>query len=242
MCEATATDMSTSRNLEAIASAAATCKTKGYAVVRLHFGSTHEIEDFAHRAGRPSSRDRGDVVWCVRPSGTVAKFSMKAGPAELHTDSTYHDDPEPFVLLYVERPASDGGESLVLHVDDLRATLDDAKVADDTKALLGAPIWRWKRPSAFGGGLTSGHAVIEDGTVRWRSDNLTIDDDHGGDQQKSAAAQLVEVLNDSAPVRTIRLDRGDALLVDNRRVLHGRRGFADQARELYRVRFWELGA
>jgi alpha-ketoglutarate-dependent taurine dioxygenase len=218
-----------------MASAVSDCATQGYALVRLHVESPDELENFAHQAGRPSSRDRDQIVWCVRPSGTTAKFSMKAGPADLHTDSTYHDDPEPFVLLYVWRPAADGGESLVLHVDDLQTELDG-----DTKAILREPIWRWKRPSAFGGGLTAGHAVIENGTVRWRLDNLIIGDDAEG--QMHAAAQVAEVLDKSASVRTIRLDRGDALLVDNRRVLHGRRDFTDQARELYRIRFWELGA
>jgi hypothetical protein len=210
----------------------------GFAVTRLEFASSADLLAFAHFAGRPSSRDGGTAVWCVRPRGSTGKFSMGSGPADLHTDSTYHDRPEPFVLLYVERPAAQGGESLVLHIDDLQTDLDDFPAAADTGALLRAPIWRWKRPAAFGGGQTSGHAVLDGSGVRWRWDNLIMDG--AGECQSRAARLLASVARNSRAVRKLRLDRGDALLIDNRCVLHGRSGFVDRARQLYRIRFWEL--
>jgi hypothetical protein len=76
--------------------------------------------------------------------------------------------------------------------------------------------------------------------VRWRWDNLVMDG--AGDRQFQAARCLVSLAKNSRAVRTLRLDRGDALLMDNRCVLHGRRGFEDRERQLYRIRFWELGA
>ncbi len=220
--------------------ARSSCEMRGFAVAKLEFASHGDLVAFAHLAGRPSSRDGGTAVWCVRPRGSTGKFSMKPGPADLHTDSTYHDRPEPFVLLYVERPAAQGGESLVLHVDDLRTDLDDFRATEDTEALLRAPIWKWKRPRAFGGGQTSGHTVLDGSGIRWRRDNLVLDG--AGDHQFRAARHLASVARNSRAVRKLRLDRGDALLIDNRCVLHGRRGFVDRARELYRIRFWELGA
>jgi alpha-ketoglutarate-dependent taurine dioxygenase len=226
------------RNLDAIAAARASCEVQGFAVARLESMSSADLLDFAHLAGQPSSRDRGRAMWCVRPRGSTGKFSMRSGPADLHTDSTYHDQPEPYVLLYVEQPATHGGESLVLHVDDLQADLDDVQ-AEDTEAQLRAPIWRWERPAEFGGGPTSGHAVLDGTTLRWRSDNLVMD---GADDRQIQAAQLLaSIVRNSNAVRLLRLEQGDALLIDNRRVLHGRRGFADPARTLYRIRFWELG-
>ncbi|MCW2651248.1 MAG: hypothetical protein JWR32_2224 [Mycobacterium sp.] len=227
------------RNFDAFAAARASCEVQGFAVARLEFASSADLLAFAHCAGRPSSRDGGSAVWCVRPRGSTGKFSMSTGPADLHTDSTYHDRPEPFVLLYVVRPAAQGGESLVLHIDDLQTDLGDFQAAADTEALLRAPIWRWKRPEAFGGGQTSGHAVLDGSGVRWRGDNLVLDG--AGDRQSRAALLLASVAGNSGAVRVLRLDRGDALLIDNRCVLHGRRGFVDRARELYRIRFWELG-
>lgn len=163
---------------------------------------------------------------------------MRSGPADLHTDSTYHEHPEPFVLLYVERPAPHGGESLILHVDDLRADLAGGGAGDDTEGLLRAPVWRWKRPAEFGGGPTSGHAVLDGSEIRWRSDNLVMDG--RCERQSRAASRLASAASTSRAVRVLRLERGDALLLDNRSVLHGRRSFVGSARELYRIRFWEL--
>ena len=234
------TQMNMRRNLDAFGAAGSSCEMQGFAVTRLEFASRADLLAFAHLAGRPSLRDGGAAVWGVRPRGSTGKFSMRPGPADLHTDSTYHDRPEPFVLLFVERPAARGGESLVLHVDDLQTDLDDRQAADDTEALLRAPIWSWKRPAAFGGGQTSGHAVLDGYGVRWRWDNLVMDG--AGDRQFQAARCLVSLAKNSRAVRTLRLDRGDALLMDNRCVLHGRRGFEDWERQLYRIRFWELGA
>jgi CsiD len=232
--------MSMRRNLDAFAAARALCKVRGFAVTRLELDCSADLLAFAHLAGRPSSRDRGTVVWCVRPRGSVGKFSMSPGSADLHTDSTYHDRPEPFVLLYVQRRAAHGGESQVLHVDDLRTDLHGSEGAEDTEALLRAPIWRWKRPMAFGGGQTTGHAVLDGSSIRWRLDNLVING--SDDSQHWAAGHLASVARNSRGIRTLRLDRGDALLIDNRCVLHGRRAFTDTARELYRIRFWDLGA
>jgi Taurine catabolism dioxygenase TauD, TfdA family len=226
------------RNLDAFAAAREACEVQGFAVTRLEFGCSADLLAFAHLAGRPSSRDRGTAVWCVTPRGSTGKFSMKSGRADLHTDSTYHDRPEPYVLLYVERPAAQGGESLVLHVADLRTDLDDMQAAEETEALLREPIWRWKRPAAFGGGHTSGHAVLDGSGIRWRWDNLVMDG--ASDGQLQAASRLASAATNSKAVRTLRLDRGDALLIDNRCVLHGRAGFDDGARQLYRIRFWEL--
>lgn len=226
------------RNLDAFAAARAACEVHGFAVTRLEFARSADLLGFAHLVGRPSSRDRGTAMWCVRPHGSSGKFSMRSGRADLHTDSTYHDRPEPFVLLYIERPAVQGGESLVLHVDDLRTDLDDFQAAEQTEALLRAPIWRWRRPAAFGGGHTSGHAVLDRSGIRWRRDNLVMDG--ASDDQFRAASRLASVATKSRAVRMLRLDRGDALLIDNRFVLHGRGGFDDQARQLYRIRFWEL--
>jgi Taurine catabolism dioxygenase TauD, TfdA family len=232
------TQMSMTRTLEAFAAARASCQLRGFAPMKLGLSSSADLLTFAHLAGRPSSRDGDTAVWCVGAGGSTGKFSMKSGPADLHTDSTYHDRPEPFVLLCVERPAAEGGESLVLHVDDLLTELEGCGAGEDTEAILRARIWSWKRPAAFGGGQTRGHSVLDGSGVRWRRDNLVIDP--AEDRQLRAARRVASVTRDSRAVRALRLDRGDALLIDNRRVLHGRAGFVDRARQLYRIRFWEL--
>src|SRR5271166_693219 len=60
--------------------------------------------------------------------------------------------------------------------------------------------------------------------------------------QSRAARLPASVASNSGAVRVLRLDRGDALLIDNRCVLRGRREFVDPARQRYRIRFWRVNA
>ena len=47
------------------------------------------------------------------PAGQVSTFSENADEAKLHTDTQYFPNPERYTLLYVVRPAEDGGVSLI---------------------------------------------------------------------------------------------------------------------------------
>lgn len=70
-------------------------------------------------AGWPTPTDRVNrqIIWDIKkrdlPAGQVSTFSENADEAKLHTDTQYFPNPERYTLLYVVRPAEDGGVSLI---------------------------------------------------------------------------------------------------------------------------------
>ena len=66
-------------------------------------------------AGWPTPTDRVNrqIIWDIKkrdlPAGQVSTFSENADEAKLHTDTQYFPNPERYTLLYVVRPAEDGG-------------------------------------------------------------------------------------------------------------------------------------
>ncbi|WP_194911417.1 TauD/TfdA family dioxygenase [Catenulispora rubra] len=192
--------------------------------------------------GRPSRRDGGAAVWPVQPAadGNGSTFSVTAGEAGLHTDSQYHANPEPLVCMFAVRPAEDGGHTRLLTAADAASAL--AKEPDSSNLLhaLAAPVWQWRVPREFAAGdrtVSPASAVLPgDGTIRWRADNVVWR--HGGPAPQ-LVARVAHALDTAPEVRTFPLEAGDALILDNRRVLHGRTSFADPRRLLLRVRLWE---
>lgn len=199
-----------------------------------------EVLRSAHRFGVPSERDGGVAVWPVTPrsSDERATFSVRAGPAELHTDAQYHDRPEDLVALYCVRPASDGGASVVL---DFTAAIRALRRSPRTRLVeshLRSPIWRFRVPEQFGTGTNStGVPVIEGETIRWRRNNLAWVEP-GESVARTVADEVSQLLEQSPERRILDLGPGHVLLIDNRRTLHGRTAFCDVDRLLLRVRLW----
>ena len=190
---------------------------------------TEAVAELCAAFGAPSNRDGGMDLWPVRPRSTDPgqTFSQRAGDAGLHTDAAYHDDPEERFALICVQPAVDGGYTRLLGAADIARSLDPLLARR-----LRVPQWRWRVPEIFGSGLSGRHSVLDDdGTVRWRSDNLVIP----GDLQHAAAAFAVHL--ETHPMLVQLLLPADAVLIcDNRRVLHGRTNFTDRRRWLIRVR------
>ncbi|SDY98912.1 TauD/TfdA family dioxygenase [Tessaracoccus flavus] len=194
------------------------------------------VIELARRYGTVSERDGGGA-WPIQsqvPSGT---FSVTNDAAPLHTDAQYRNDPEDAFLLACARSAAQGGDSILLAVDDLVATLSRRSDWFSLQGLLQAPIWRWRTPEVFDGPRESEPAAIlyprEDGrySMRWRMDNLVAD---------QSAAWAAEVVHQTAAIdpnlAVLKLRPGQVLVCDNSTVLHGRTAFNDPTRLLWRVR------
>lgn len=231
-----------SRNLEAFTNAAVACREVGHAVFGIDLpvesDPQSDLADLVEHVGVVSTRDGGASVWPVAPREKFGTFSVRTGNADLHTDAQYHDNPESFVFLYAQRPACDGGDSLLLHMDDLVGELQRNPVTAPHLGELFRPVWSWRTPTVFGGEASTLHPVLTEETIRWRSDNLVLA--HDSSDLAFVAGAVSAVTRQSAATRRVRLDRGMALLVDNARVLHGRTNFADHSRVLFRTRFWKL--
>ncbi|NJP33751.1 TauD/TfdA family dioxygenase [Micromonospora thermarum] len=181
--------------------------------------------------GSPSTRDGGRALWPVTPrtGNPDSTFSVRAGAAALHTDAQYRPDPEELVLLFVVRPARDGGDTLLLAAADAEASVQRT---GDLRALR-ASRWSWSVPAEFAAQPPFRAPVLAgDGTIRWRRDNFVARDR----RQHEVAERFAAAIATSEKIVQLRLDAGDAVIVDNRRVLHGRTPFTDPRRLLYRIR------
>ena len=78
------------------------------------------VEDFAGMFGDLSRRDGGMGAWLVKPRKDAGTYSEIRGPAGFHTDSQYHHQPERLFVLACDTPAKEGGNNLLLSVDDAR--------------------------------------------------------------------------------------------------------------------------
>lgn len=188
--------------------------------------------------GIPSRRDGGSDVWPIRPRlvDKGATFSVRSGPAGLHTDAQYHERPEDLVVICCVRPADHGGETTLLGLSDIWEAIRGQRDTADLERWLRAPIWGFSVPLEFGGGEGVARvSILSDSGIRWRRDNLRAEIDGAIEQIADTFAAVCE---SSLRKVVLPLGPGDALVMDNRRVLHGRLGFADPQRHLLRVRLW----
>lgn len=200
--------------------------------------------------GEPTRTDKhlAQIAWPVRfdPHASTRKtFSQTMGEARFHTDSQYCDNPERFFGLFcinadlegkgtnylipgaaiVERISQENHENLIAlrQPYPFRVPTVFTETRDDaTIELAWAPI-------------ISGE---NDEIIRYRLDTLT---DGVQITQKLSNAQLAAAIafeNTMADIPPIEyhLQPGEALIVDNHRMLHARTPYDDPNRLLYRVR------
>jgi gamma-butyrobetaine dioxygenase len=175
-----------------------------------------------------------DVVSIEKPSN-LAYTGLALGN---HTDNPYRDPVQQLQLLHCLEQAEAGGESIV--VDGFYA----------------AERLRREQPEDFA--LLTGHAVpfryVEPGAVDLRAAAPLIELDSEGavravryNNRSVAPFDLPEdvivpfyrayrrfgrLLHEQAATASFRLGAGDLFIVDNQRVLHGRRGFGQGRRHL----------
>lgn len=151
-------------------------------------------------------------------------FASSDGPAPLHTDSQLlHGRPPHLQVLCCLRAAQRGGESLIA---DGRALCADIAARD---AALHDALYRSPRsfPFVFGDFVATTIAAVDD-------DVFFTHSPRGNDPIGVAVEQHLA----RVPRARIALRPGDALLVDNHRMLHGRTAFDDRTRELQRLLVW----
>lgn len=155
-----------------------------------------------------------------------------------HTDNPYRDPVPQLQLLHCLEAAGEGGESIV--VDGFAAAERLRRAARDAFDLLARTKvpFRYVEPGSVD--LRHGAPLIEldiDGdlrTVRYNSRSIGPVDLEPDAVPAFYAAhrRFGQLLHDPAMTVGFRLRPGDLFIVDNRRVLHGRRGFGGGRRHL----------
>lgn len=169
----------------------------------------------------------------IRAVPGARSFAAGQGPAPLHSDSQLHFGVPPHLQIMVcVRPADSGGESLLLDVWPLLHALERDE-PERLQRLLTVPR---RIPFVFGD--------VVGPTLSWRGGSLVFThspmapraagSSAAPDPESAAAQALIE----SAPPQVVSVRAGEILVLNNHRVLHGRRGFADTRREFTRLLVW----
>lgn len=251
--------------LRRLAQAIASQKARGMAITNLGLGGLSEahrnavLYAIALTQGFPTSTDQRTrrVAWDVRArSGLNAEqarfvtFSERVGGADMHTDSSFYPMPEEQFLLYVVAAARcNGGESLLIDIEDIQAELEKSDAGRAAFALLSSTAVPFRVPSVYAAQdeQVEYHLapVFEQGAdgslaMRWRYDSIVKGLAARPDLSSPALEAAIELLNDIVERRAPRFNRqlpDDTLLwADNHRTLHGRARYTDPDRHLIRIR------
>jgi hypothetical protein len=136
----------------------------------------------------------------------------------LHTDTSWLPRPHDYLaLLGVTPAATSSTKSLTVPVDQIVGELDDSDVAVLCEPRFPVPTQDWPRYVS----------ILEPGTsggfcIRYRADVLELESTNRLDARARTALQHLDEVVATASAATFALNAGDLLVLDNRRVLHGR--------------------
>ena len=202
--------------------------------------------------GIPSSHDAGGQhLWRIafkEEESVVPTYSQHNGVAGLHTDSQYRQHPEEaFALMTVSQATCGGGESWILHVDDIIDALLQQPGGEEHFRILSEETFPFASPSIFN--LDSGnqerieviHAPIFEGReIRYRDDTLRRGIEASeplSDLASKALQALEQAIHHNPKILRFHAENGTCLYIDNKRTLHGRSSFTDKNRLMLRCRF-----
>ncbi len=236
------------------------CRASNMALFRVEGGIGAPKRVLPHLAARfgmrtldvnPYADDEGISALQALASGKGAEYIPYTNRRlSWHTDGYYNDAKHQVrgMALYCQRPAAEGGESLLLDHELVYLQLRDrdpelvaALMATDAMSIPGNDF-----DDTVSRGESSGPVFSVDAhsgalhmrytartrSIRWKDDAPTA----------AALQALQELINDDAPyVLRHRLQPGEGLLCNN--VLHRRTGFEDEpgrpGRLVYRARYYE---
>lgn len=199
--------------------------------------------------GNPTKTDqrKAQIAWPIRfdPNAEGQKtFSQTMGEAAYHTDTQYFDRPERYFGLFCVT-SDEVGQGTNMLVDGRRVMEDLAR----WQPRLGAALreeYPFRVPTVFTKSarpddveVVWAPVVTNDGNIRYRKDTLeealalpgiTI-----SETQIEALGAFEEALSKTTPM-IHHLEKGEAIIVNNHRLLHARTPYNNPERLLYRVR------
>lgn len=161
----------------------------------------------------------------IHPVPHGRSFASTKGFTPLHSDSQGHRGVPPRVqVMLCKHPAAEGGQTQLL---DTWALLERIEVEDPE--LRHALLTRPRRMPFVFGDVVGPTVALRGGSIVFTHSPVAVDDEIG-----RRLAPWIE----RAPRIELRVESDEVLVVDNHRMLHGRRGFEDPARRFLRLLVW----
>ncbi len=194
----------------------------------------HFLESFSQALGIPRLEPknlRGGMVCPVGPAHFAEReaFANSSRTFLCHTDCADFEQPPDTVIMLCEKPASSGGDSLLVRLDDVLSYLSPPQMQT-----LAQPVYLFRQ--ALAPILTQVGPLIQIRYNRpWINMMPEFEIEQLSQDQISALDHLDQVI--VACQTQFSLQSKDCLILDNQRLLHGRTAFDEQAsRLLKRVR------
>ena len=166
----------------------------------------------------------------AKRGGTATHYSRTHQPLAPHTDSSYKPEPHELVIFQMIVSDDRGGDSVMVPVEDLLARLSEETIACLREPVY--PLGEETHPILRGG--------ADDCEIRYYRNQIDRSLQEGtalSERQMAALTELDALLAEEGAFDQFHLKSGEILFFHNRKVLHGRTGFADDSkRELYRYR------
>lgn len=161
----------------------------------------------------------------IHPVPHGRSFASTSGFTPLHTDSQSRRGVSPrWQVMLCARPAEKGGETLLV---DTWALLERIEAQDP--GLYRALLERTRRMKFVFGDVVGPTVSLRGGGVVFTHSPVAM----GDDIERPLAAWI-----DRAPLIELRVEADEVLVVDNHRMLHGRRAFEDPQRRFLRLLVW----
>jgi hypothetical protein len=205
--------------------AAAECRKHGFAKITLNGGidaDLIELEELLSLLGEPITVFRRHPFW--KPlTADLSRPSTRSGGTglnSLHIDCVNVEHPPDFVAFYCVRPDPLGGGCTILSLLD---GVEDLLTSSAATALSN-PIYSdgAAYELAHVGEDVNPFPVLSSNGWRWRYTGRLLEDNATPSNTPEYDALLEFDRIMMSRVVTLRLTAGDALIVDQRRVLHGR--------------------
>lgn len=203
----------------------------------------------------PTDKVGRQIIWDIKsrplPKGQVSTFSENMAEALLHTDTQYFPHPERYTILYVVRPAQEGGISMIRDGRHVREALEQTEEGAWALRYLSATQLPFRIPTSYTAQrkqeipeFTFAPVFSDRPLIRYRRDTLEAGL-AGCPQYRTADAQnalriLERVLDSTNDVLTTALPADSILITNNHEGLHGRTEFDDPDRHLIRIRISDV--
>ncbi|WOD06186.1 TauD/TfdA family dioxygenase [Marinomonas sp. GJ51-6] len=217
-------------------------------------GIQESVDRFVQLASKVGTLENhtqnNSLVWHVKnqplSNSKVSTFSEHSDEAILHTDTQYRDNPEDYIALCMLKGADcGGGQTYLLPLDEIYEELYSLPDGEAILATLRHDSYPFIVPSVFkkngqGGDEFTYGSILNEDTIRFRVDTLEkgiyVHKELISQNAIAAFNVLKSIVTTSKKIKRVSLTPGDILFLDNKRCLHGRSAFKDNARHLLRLR------